>query len=337
MELATTTTDPAVLAAIADLADTDGESARYLAAARAPATREAYVYDWRVFTGWLEEAYGPVLPEPDSDGRVFLAEPVHPALVIQFLTHLAGDRRPSTLGRYLAAIRHHHRASGLASPSDHPQVRQVMAGIAREHGTRPKQARPLYLSELHAAVAQLDDSPRGARDRALLLVGWWGAFRVSELVGLDVSDIEQHPEGIVVMLGRSKTDQNGEGREVPIHYHDDACPVLALRSWLDGRITEGAIFRRLEVNGALRVGRREGRIDRRWVVATVKQAAASIGLDPTRYSAHSLRAGFVSECDRRGVPTGAVRAVTGHRSEAMLSLYSRPASLFRDSAGQYLK
>lgn len=329
--------DPAVLAALADLSDPDGPGARYLAAARSPATREVYANHWTVFTEWLSDTYGTSLPEADINGKVSLTEAVHPALVIRFVTDLAEHRRHATLSAYLSAIRYHHRASGLPSPTDHPQVTQVLDGIRREHMYRTWQARPLYLAELAAAVGQLDDMPQGPRDRALLLVGWWGAFRASELVGLDVSDVSQHPEGIVVTLDRSKTDQAGVGREVAIHYHDDPCPVLALRAWLADRITEGPIFRRLERNGALRVGRRAGRLGRHQVIAIVKRAAASIGLDPRQYSAHSLRAGFVSECDRRGVPPGAVRAVTGHKTEAMLSLYSRPGQLFKDSAGSYFE
>lgn len=146
--------------------------------------------------------------------------------------------------------------------------------------------------------------------------------------------MEDHPEGLLVELTHSKTDQAGAGRTVPIHYRTDVtlCPVRAVRAWtVAAGIVDGFLFRRVDRWGNVA----ETPISGETVATVVKECAERIGFNPADYSAHSLRAGFVSECDRRGIPTGAVRAVTGHKSEAMLSVYSRPAKTFADSAGAY--
>lgn len=313
------------------------EGRRYIEASKSEATRRAYASDWRVFARWVAAKYGAELPEPDPEtGRVLLLDPVPPTLILAYLNDRGSERRHVTLARRLSAIRHHHHASGLPSPTDHPQVSETLDGIRREHRYRKDQATPLYLADLVAALEALDGSPKAIRDRAILLAGWWGAFRRSELVGLDVGDLEDHPEGLLIHLETSKTDQGGEGRDVPLHYREteDLCPVRAVRAWLKlAGISEGPVFRRVDRWGNVH----PQRLSPEAVSTVVKDAAASVGLDAGGYSAHSLRAGFVSECDRRHIPAGAVRAVTGHQTEAMLSVYSRPGQTFADSAGAYFE
>ena len=177
----------------------------------------------------------------------------------------------------------------------------------------------------------MSDDPKAIRDRALLTVGWWGAFRRSELVGITDADIADDPRGIVVNLPRSKTDQEGKGRLVPLHYHDGPTgPVVALRQWTKLVDGGGPVFRQLD-----RWGNIGGPIAGSTVARVVKEYAERIGLDPDGYSGHSLRAGFITECDNRGIGTSAVRLVTGHQSDAMLSVYTRPRSLFESSAGAF--
>ncbi|MCH7586366.1 MAG: site-specific integrase [Acidobacteria bacterium] len=225
-----------------------------------------------------------------------------------------------------------HAQQGLWSPTDHPQVRATLAGIKRQHPYTKSQARPLYLEDLARALDALPNSNRGTRDRAILLVGWWGAFRRSELVGLNTDDLTDDARGVIINLRHSKTDQEGQGRPIPLHYHEEGtCPVRALRSWTGIIEPEGPVFRRIDQWG--RVGSRA--LSEKTVGSVVKEAAVSLGFDPKGFSAHSLRAGFVSECDRRGIPSSAVRLVTGHKSEAMLATYTRPRNLFESSAGAF--
>ncbi len=328
---ARTLTDAAALAGT-ELETAEGR--RYIEASKARSTRKAYASDWRVFSRWVTNHYGAVLPQPDRTGRVVLTEPVDPRLVIAYLNDRGPERTAATLARRLSAIRFHHHQAGLVSPTDHPQVSAVMAGIRNSHHYRPGRATPLYLADLRAALETLPDGIKSKRDAAILLLGWWGAFRRSELAGITLDQISDHPEGMLVELTWSKTDQAGNGRQVPIHYRSELmmCPVRAVRAWIDAAgIVDGFLFRRVDRWGNVA----EAPISGETVATVVKECAERIGFDPADYSAHSLRAGFVSECDRRGIPTGAVRAVTGHKSEAMLSVYSRPAKTFADSAGAY--
>ena len=230
----------------------------------------------------------------------------------------------------LTAVRWWHHQAGLVSPTDHPILADTIAGIRRTEGTATRRAAPVYLDDLAAMCQTMSDDPKGIRDRALMCVGWWGAFRRSELVAIDTADITDDPKGIVVTLPRSKTDQEGKGRLVPLHYHDGPTgPVVTLRQW-SKLVDDGPVFRQLD-----RWGNIGGPITGRTVARVVKEYAEAVGLDPAAYSGHSLRAGFVSECDRRGITSSAVRLVTGHQSDAMLSVYTRPRSLFESSAGAF--
>lgn len=303
-----------------------------ITASRSQRTLDDYSSDWRIFREWSIEQ-GLEVPAVTDYQVPLQGSPVEPELVGLYVAELWGSLAPSTVRRRLSAIKYFHGRAGEASPTDHPGVRQVLDGYSREFAREPDRAAPLYLSELRAGLP-VGDKLKAVRDRALLLVGFWGAFRRSELVAIEVGHVTDHPEGVVIKLPRSKTDQTGKGQRVALHYRDDEaiCPVKALRAWLSAsQIRTGPIFRGL--NGPLADSGLSGR-----TVATVtKQAAKRAGLEPSGYSAHSLRSGFVSECSRRHVPTGAVRAVTRHQSEAMLSVYDRPGELFAGSAGAYFE
>jgi site-specific recombinase XerD len=175
-------------------------------------------------------------------------------------------------------------------------------------------------------------SPRELRDRAILLLGFAGAFRRSELTGLNVDDIEETPEGMLITLRRSKTDQQGVGRRVAIPRGEIACPVAALGAWLEAAaITEGPIFRRIFNRRAQRVTDR--RLAARNVASIVKVGAAKLGFDPASFGGHSLRAGFVTSAVKRGANLIKITDVTGHKSLEMLKTYSRDAEAFVGHAG----
>jgi integrase len=208
-------------------------------------------------------------------------------------------------------------------------VKGALKGIRRTYGVAQYQVTPILREDLIAIVSDLS-GVKGMRDRALLLLGFAGAFRRSELVSLDVEDLEFVDRGLVVTIRRSKTDQEGVGRKVAIPFaRGPMCPVRATKAWLDyAGITEGAIFRSL--------GRHEGvseaRLSSAAVALVIKQRTRQIGLDPTKYSGHSLRAGLITSAARLGVSIWKIKAQSGHRTEAMVSRYVRDEDLFTNNA-----
>jgi integrase len=248
-----------------------------------------------------------------------------------YLAALAQEgKRPSTIQRALAGIAHAHRARGVAWTRG-SAIGPVMRGIRRRHGTAPSQKAPLGDGELAALVATLGDGLVGRRDRALLTLGWMGAFRRSELVALDVADISRASEGLVVRVNRSKNDQEGRGGEkgIPCASDPALCPVRALAAWLDAaEITSGALFR-----GVSRFGRVQlDALSDRSVARIVQRAAAAAGLDPATVAGHSLRAGFMTTAARNGRSLQAIMAQSLHRSERVARSYIRHAGVFDDNA-----
>ncbi len=191
-------------------------------------------------------------------------------------------------------------------------------------------ARPLTREDLFSVLSTTGDGPRDARDRALLLVGFAGAFRRSELVAIDCADVEPVKQGVVVHVRRSKTDQEGAGRRVGIpHGRTRWCPVTALNDWM-GRagIEDGPVFRPVDRHGRVSDARLSGEA----VSLVVKGRAAAVGLDPDDHSGHSLRAGLATSAAAAGVSSWKIRQQTGHASDAMLARYIRDGELFADNA-----
>jgi site-specific recombinase XerD len=259
--------------------------------------------------------------------------PASAAAVAAFLADEASaGRRASTLGRRVAAIRYFHRAAGYDTPTGDEKVKATLSGIRRTIGAAPMRKKAATSDLVLGMVGGKGRSLRELRDRAILLLGFAGAFRRSELVALDVDDIEETPEGMLIMLWRSKTDQEGIGRRVAIPRGEIACPVEAVKSWLSAAgIAEGAVFRRILNRRNQRVTDR--RLAARNVAAIVKQGATKLGFDPAAFGGHSLRAGFVTSAVKRGANLIKITDVTGHKSLEMLKTYSRDAEAFVGHAG----
>jgi integrase len=183
-------------------------------------------------------------------------------------------------------------------------------------------------------VENTDTGLIGLRDRALILLGFAGAFRRSEVVGLNLADLAFSRDGLTVFLRRSKTDQEGQGRKIGIPYgaNPETCPVRTLQTWLDqAALAEGPVFRSLNRHGQLRP-RRLGGVD---VARIVKKLAQRAGLDPAKYAGHSLRAGHATSAAASGASERSIMNQTGHRSVQMVRRYIREGSLFREnSAGK---
>lgn len=304
---------------LANLGEVASRAKEYMGQAKSKNTVKAYRSDWNHFTAWCE-------------GQGLDSLPAAPQTVALYLTALAeAGRKASTLQRRLSSISQAHQAAGYPSPTHDIQVRTVWAGIRRVRGTEQKQVAPAVVEDVRAMVDALPDSMSGLRDRAMLLVGFVGAFRRSELVSLDVKDIRATSEGLAVTLRYSKTDQEGAGEEKALPYGANAatCPVRALRAWLEGAgITAGPVFRSVNRHGGVGATR----LTDRSVANIIKRAAEGAGLDPALYSGHSLRAGFATSAARAGAEERDIARVTGHKSERVLRRYIRQGQMFRNPA-----
>lgn len=305
------------------LSDLEGRIRDFVRASRAKNTIRAYRSDFADFEDWCA-------------GRGLLSLPARPETVAAYLADRAGDLRPSTLARRLAAISAVHRAAGFGGISVREEpIRSVWAGIRRTKGTAPAQKTPLRVEELRCIVEALPRALGGLRDRALLLLGFAGAFRRSELVALDVDDLEFVPQGLVVRVKRSKTDQEGEGRRIaiPRGRKEATCPVRAVQVWLEAsKITAGPVFRPIDRHGNIR----PTRLSDRAVALIVKRAAAACGLDPARYSGHSLRAGLATSAAAAGAEERLIMTQTGHKSERIVRRYIREGDLFHKNVVSFL-
>jgi site-specific recombinase XerD len=290
----------------------------YIRQAKAPNTVRAYRSDWEQFTSWCQ-------------AQGLAALPATPETLAAYLAHEAATHPVSTLQRRLSAISQAHQAAGRESPARSEVVRLTMKGIRRAKGTAPTQKAPAVTQDVQAMVATLPDNLLGLRDRALLLIGFAGAFRRSELVSLDVEDVEECAEGLRVTLRRSKTDQEGAGevKGIPYGRKLETCPVRALRAWLEAAgITAGPIFRSVNRHGQVQ----PGRLSDKAVALVVKRAAEAAGLDASRYAGHSLRAGLATSAAAAGVQERDIMRQTGHRSVTMVRRYIREGELFRANA-----
>lgn len=314
--------DPAERALIPSAAVSEQTRAN-LAASKSDRTKRAYRSDAAHFEAWCGERDRPALPAA-------------PETVADYISSLAEvGMAAATITRRLSAISQGHKMAGLETPTQTQLVRMTAAGIRRTLGTAPHQARAILVDDLRAMLAALPDDLRGRRDRALLLIGFAGGFRRSELVGLDVEDVTEEAKGLKVKIRRSKTDQEGAGREIGIvrgrHPLTDA--VAALSEWREAAgVASGPLFR--EVDRGDRVG--SGRLSDRAVARIVKIAAERVGIDPATVSGHSLRSGLATSAAAADAPERAIMRTTGHTSEAMVRRYIRAGSVFDESASRYL-
>jgi integrase len=257
-----------------------------------------------------------------NGGRI----PSPPEVVAKYLADYAGSLAVATLQHRLIAIHRGHVDRGLKSPVMHREVKQTMQGIRRTYGTAQRRVRALVKDDLLEVLAFVDKQKpvKAARDRALLLVGFAGAFRRSELVSIRVEDLTAHPNGVEILLRRSKTDQEGHGRTVFIpQAKGDRCPVESLEYWLVlYGVETGPLFPALNRHDQVV----RGSLSPQSVALIVKQAVGRAkGADAARqYSGHSMRAGFVTTAADIGLQPYQIREVTGHRSDVTLAKYIRP-------------
>jgi len=281
----------------------------YIRASKAENTQRAYQTALREFEAFCRERRVPCLP-------------AEPQVVAAYLEWLAQRNRPSTIQVKLPALSLAHRMKGLPDPTRSELIKTVAAGIRRKLGTAPSRKAPITFDELSRMVRALPRTLRGKRDRAVLLLGFAGAFRRSELAGLDMADLRFDSHKLTITLRHSKTDQEGQGMKkvIPRLQAESLCPVRAVKDWLyAAHITSGPVFRPVDRWHAIHARR----LTDRAMATIIKEAARRADLDERQFSGHSLRAGFVTEAAMRGTPEWKIQEVTGHKSPAMLRGYIR--------------
>jgi site-specific recombinase XerD len=294
----------------------------FIRASKSENTLRGYESDWRDFTLWCQT-------------RGVCPVPAAPETVAAYLAECASRLKVGTIQRRANAITEAHKALGLEAPTHSPIVANTLKGIRRVKGTAPTQKSPALTDDIRSMVAVTDSGMIGSRDRALILLGFAGAFRRSELVGLNLEDCEFTRDGLTITLRRSKTDQDGVGRKIGIPYgsNPQTCPVRTIQAWVDeAGITCGPLFRSINRGGDVQPDRLSG-ID---VARIIKKLATRAGLDPARYAGHSLRSGHATTAAIHGASERAIMRQTGHRSLETVRKYIRDADLFRECSASKL-
>jgi len=288
-------------------------------AEKAGSTRSAYGSDWRIFTAWCA-----------ARGRATL--PATPATVAAFLAaEVEAGTKASTIGRRVAAIRYAHKLAGITEPPTSTElVRATLRGIRRSIGTAAVQKAPATADVIRAMLAACQDTLAGRRDRALLALGFAGAFRRSELCALDVADLTETPDGLRVLIRRSKTDQEGQGSEIAIPRGLKIRPVEAVQAWLAAaEISSGPVFRPVLKGSRVQ----PAALTPQAAAVIVKHYAGLVGLDPRQFAGHSLRAGFITSAAESGAALLRIADQSRHKSLDVLRGYVRRADMFKDHAG----
>jgi integrase len=292
----------------------------YAAAEKAASTRKAYTADWRRrdFAAWCALRGATPLP-------------AHVGIIAAYLSSLASDgRKASTIGRRATSIGYHHKLAGHEPPTNQEGVKVVLRGIRRTIGTARAGKAPAKADLLMQMVALCPANMIGRRDRALLALGFAGAFRRSQLCALEVDDLVEVPDGLRVVIRRSKTDQTGEGQEVAIPRGYKLRPVEAVQTWLAAaEISAGPVFRAVARGGRVSAEKLADDSASR----IVKRYARRVGLEAASFSRHSLRSGFLTSAAESGAHTFKMSEVSRHRSLDTLRGYVRRVDLFKEHAG----
>ena len=258
----------------------------------------------------------------------FQAMPTQPKILALYITHLSSYSKYSTLKRRLASISILHKTKGHYIDTKHPIIMENLMGIKRTNGSNQKGKKPLLINDLKILINAIDQSnekdKRKIRDKALILIGFSGGFRRSELVDIEYEDLEFVSEGVKIFVKRSKTDQSGEGMTKAIPYFDNEnfCPVIALKNWIEiFDLKKSRIFN----------------ISDKSVALIIKKYANYAGLDSHRYAGHSLRSGFATSTAESGAEERNIMAMTGHKSTEMVRRYIKEANLFKNNALNKIK
>ena len=299
---------------VTDVKSLELETLKNLKSSKASNTLRAYKADYKDFARFCIK-------------HGFKSMPTEPKILSLYLTHLSQTSKFSTLKRRLASISVIHRISGHYIDTKHPMITENLMGIKRVKGSYQKAKKPILINDLKSIVNVIDkdkNEKRKAKNRALILIGFAGGFRRSELVAILYEDVDFVSEGVKIFVKRSKTDQSGEGmtKGIPYFSNKNYCPVISLKNWLEkSEIKSGRIFDMSDKSVAL----------------TVKKYTAIAGLDSNKYSGHSLRSGFATSTAELGAEERSIMAMTGHKTTQMVRRYIQEANLFKNNALNKIK
>ncbi len=290
------------------------ETLKNLKSSKANNTLRAYKADFKDFALFCDQ-------------NAFNSMPTEPKIITLYLTHLSKSSKFSTLKRRLASISVIHKLNGHYLDTKHPIITENLLGIRRVKGTYQKAKKPILINDLKLiinAINQDKSLKNKIKNKALILIGFGGGFRRSELVSITYDDVEFVKEGVKIFVKRSKTDQSGEGmtKAIPYFTRTEYCPVLSLKNWMENKeIKNGKIFDMSDKNVAL----------------IIKKYAALSGLDKQKYSGHSLRSGFATSTAELGAEERSIMAMTGHKTTQMVRRYIKEANLFKNNALNKIK
>jgi site-specific recombinase XerD len=248
--------------------------------------------------------------------------PADPKTVSFYITHLSSNSKVSTLKRRLASISVIHKLKGHYIDVKHPLIIENLMGIQRKKGVFQKSKNPILVNELREIINIIEKNNTNElkknRDKALILIGFSGGFRRSELVNIDLDDIEFTKEGVKIFIKRSKTDQSGEGmtKAIPYFKEKSFCPVIFLKQWIEiSKIHNGLIFN----------------ISDKMVALLIKRYISKAGFDSKKYSGHSLRSGFATVAADSGADEKSIMNMTGHKTTQMVRRYIKESNLFKNN------
>ncbi len=288
-----------------------------LSETKSKSTMDAYESDWNDFCDWCQY-------------HNEIAFPAQPETIVNYINDLADYAKASTIRRRVSAISENYNAAGLSetNPCHAWIVREALVGLNRTKGTVQKGKTPIYWEELEQMISYIDSAHlAGVRDKAILLLGFLGAFRRSEISNLNIEDLTRYPQGLVVTLTHSKTDQEKAGQQVGIPYITDKnmCAITAVNEWIKkANISEGPLFRSILKNEKAA----SRRLSDKSINLIVKKYITCIGLSPDLYGAHSLRHGFATYAALNGIEERLIMKQTRHRSVEMVRHYINEADLF---------
>ncbi len=296
---------------ITDVKSLELETLKNLKNSKANNTLRAYQSDFRDFSAFCSK-------------NSFSSLPTQPKIIALYITHLSKSSKFSTLKRRIASISVLHKLKGHYLDTKHPIIMENLHGIKRTLGTRQKAKKPILINDLKLIIKAIGEEK--IRDKALILIGFSGGFRRSELVNIHYDDIEFVPEGVKILIKRSKTDQSGEGSFKAIPYFDNQefCPVVALKNYVNQKFSnnkEGKIFD----------------ISDKSVALIIKRYAEKADLDASKYAGHSLRSGFATTAAEFGAEERNIMAMTGHKTTQMVRRYIQEANLFKNNALNKIK
>lgn len=283
-------------------------------------TLKSYSSDWSDFTDWCKYHGEPELPTT-------------PETIVNYINDLADDAKANTISRRITAISENHIAAGFSrnNPAKEGIVRTAMAAIRREKGTFQHGKAPILMETLYLLADEFEDDIVGIRDKALILLGFAGAFRRSELARIQIDELTFSPEGLMIFVPQSKGDQLGHGATIAIPYAPDEeiCAVHAVERWiLTAQLQHGPLFRSFKRNKELR----DEQLSDKSVALIVKKYVQKAGLNAANFAGHSLRRGFATSAAQHDIDALTIMRQTRHKSEKMVHRYIEQGNIFKDNA-----